>query len=104
MSYLGRLAEELPHLPPEEAAKLLAQAALLDRSGALKICWAVWLVVAWVMALLRFYVRICLKKSFGLDDWTMLVAMVSQQRRLPALFLSRTIYPLKSISSLTELF
>lgn len=47
------------------------------RSEAILVVTAVFLGISQVTVLLRFYVRIRIVRSFGADDWIMLVAMVS---------------------------
>lgn len=43
-----------------------------------RIAASIFLVVSWIVFVLRVYVRIWMIRSFGRDDWFMLVTQVSR--------------------------
>jgi hypothetical protein len=68
--------------------------AVPNRGPELQAVGYVLLILAFITLTLRCYVRVFLVKSFGLDDWAMLVAMVRSStnfRRICFLWYSRDI-------------
>lgn len=51
--------------------------AIENRGPELQVILSILLVIAVVVVALRCYIRIWLVKSFGIDDWFMVVALVS---------------------------
>ena len=64
---------DVPHLTPEYIAFTSAP-ALLAKAGSI-------FGIATSVVLLRIYVRVHILKSFGQDDWAMVLAMVSKPHR-----------------------
>lgn len=65
-------------MPPPPTPEEIA----FDNSPAILAITGSFFAAAAVVVLLRCYVRVCMLKVFGIDDWVMMFAMVSHRVRL----------------------